>query len=120
MAVTSLSTVGMTWSSRASAKGSGTHSAASRRTGASSISYPSSADPMSPPQNDSAIRNLLVHRNDVKAVQKIARRSFDIAIGPNHYFHPGDDTDRLLRVALKFSARLGNSIEVIDQNVCVE
>ena len=39
-AVTSLSTVGMTWSSRASANGSGTHSAASRRTGASSSRSP--------------------------------------------------------------------------------
>ncbi len=42
-ALTSLSTVGMTRSSSASANGSGTHSAATRRIGASSDSNPSSA-----------------------------------------------------------------------------
>jgi hypothetical protein len=77
-------------------------------------------DPTAATKTDGALRNLFVDGDDIKAVQKGARRSFEIAIGSDHDLHPGDDTDRLFRVALKFGARLGNGIEVVDQDVGVE
>src|ERR1700675_2294024 len=77
-------------------------------------------DPMAATKTDGALRNRFVDGDNIKAVQKMARRGFEIAIGSNHYLHPGDDADRLLGVALKFGVRLGNSIEVVDQDVGVE
>ena len=70
-------------------------------------------------QTDGAFRNLLVDSNDIKAVQKVARRSFEVALGSNHHLHPSDDADRLFCVVSKLGARLRNSIEVVDQSVGV-
>ena len=64
--------------------------------------------------------NLSIDLNDIETAQKAARRNFDIAGSANHHLHPRDDTDGFLRVALKFSASLGDGIEVVDENVSVE
>ena len=65
-------------------------------------------DPMAAAKADGAFRDPFVHGNDIKAVQKVPRRSFEFAIGSDHDLHPGDDADRLFCIALEFAARLAS------------